>query len=639
MISSKSRKARRARARCTTLRPTERTLRSSCGTTAWALGVGLMLLLVGGIGRAENAPEVGAEAEGPSEGMEEILVKGQVPSAPDVFVVSPERATPNAPDASQLMKLVPGGAVANNGPLAGQVQYRGMSGDRVSVRIDDAFITSGGPNMMDPPLHYAPRVLLDHLEVTRGIAAVSEGPETIGGSVQSYLKTSEFGEESRFRPLADVELSGRTVDGSVAGGGIVGVANDMHRFHVLGSAEAGTDMKVPGGRVIPTLFERYQYGAGYGLRMGEHELGLDYRYNDTLDTGNPALPMDTRFVKTNLGQADYHGTVGVVTLDGLFSGSDVNHRMDNFGLRTPPPPARFRQADATAEAYGYALSGSASVLWGDLGLGTDGHLARHDMEVTNPNNAAFFVINFNDVKRDRYSFFAEWESDLSDLWSLEAGLRYTFVPTNAGEVDALPAQLLPPAMRLRDAFNSADRSRTDHLLDAVATLAIEPWEGWRFELAGARKTRAPTYLERYSWIPLEVTGGLADGNNYVGQIDLEKEVAYEIEGGVEWRWRGLYLAPRAFYRRVNGYIQGVPSTDPDVIAVSTLNGDPTPLVFSNVYADLYGIDSPYALELPFHFQIDGVVSYTRGKRRDIRDNLYRIAPVNGRTSLSYLRDT
>ena len=74
----------------------------------------------------------------------------------------------------------------------------------------------------------------------------------------------------------------------------------------------------------------------------------------------------------------------------------------------------------------------------------------------------------------------------------------------------------------------------------------------------ARKTRSPHYLERFAWLPLEVTAGLADGNNYVGDVDLDPEISYEVELGLDWRGSALFVAPRAFYRNVDDYIQGVP---------------------------------------------------------------------------------
>ena len=51
----------------------------------------------------------------PDESIEEILIKGQDPGAPELFVVTPNRATPNAPDSAEMMQLIPGGGVVNNG--------------------------------------------------------------------------------------------------------------------------------------------------------------------------------------------------------------------------------------------------------------------------------------------------------------------------------------------------------------------------------------------------------------------------------------------------------------------------------------------------------------------------------------------
>jgi iron complex outermembrane receptor protein len=574
----------------------------------------------------------------PDPSIEEILVRGQGTGEADLFVVTPDRATPNAPDTTEMLQLVPGGGVVNNGPLSGQIQYRGMFGSRVGVRIDGMYISPGGPNWMDAPLHYAPRMLLESLTVARGIGSVSAGAEIIGGSAHAKLKRSQFTEDESFSFSGDVHVSGRTVDASVAGGGILSLANNRHRFQLVGTAEVGDDMRAAAGRIRPTEFERYTYGGGYGVRLGEEqEFGVSYRHNDTGPTGNPALPMDIKRINTEIANFEYAGRWRAAELAASVYYMDIDHDMDNFGLRTPPASAaRFRSTHATSDAIGYEANASLPLFEGVLAFGTDGHLVDHDMDVSNPNNPAFFVRNFNGVDRDRYSLFGEWKRSLGERWALELGVRYSLVHMDAGTVDALPAQMLPPPQRLRDAFNAADREEFDHLVDAVIKVSVEPGSGWLIELSGGRKTRAPAYVERYSWLPLQATGGLADGNNYVGDIGIDPEESYLIDLGVEWRRSNFYFAPRAFYHWVDDYIQGVPSTDPDVIAVSTLGGDPTPLVFANVEAELWGVDVPYALRLPLNVQFDGILSWVRAKRRDINDDLYRIAPLRGRTTLSYL---
>ncbi|HEY5658045.1 MAG TPA: TonB-dependent receptor [Myxococcota bacterium] len=71
--------------------------------------------------------------------------------------------------------------------------------------------------------------------------------------------------------------------------------------------------------------------------------------------------------------------------------------------------------------------------------------------------------------------------------------------------------------------------------------------------------------------------------------------------------------------------------------VSAANGDPDPLRFTNVDAQLYGVDVEYGLHLPLHLALEGVLSYVRGERRDVDDFLHRIPPLRGRTALGFRR--
>jgi iron complex outermembrane receptor protein len=280
---------------------------------------------------------------------------------------------------------------------------------------------------------------------------------------------------------------------------------------------------------------------------------------------------------------------------------------------------------------------------GELSLGVDGHLAEHDADVLNPNNPLFYVVNFNDVERDVFGFFGEWQSDFTDRWSTELGARYTRVNMDAGRVDASAAQMNPMIRTLRDRFNASNRDQDDNNVDLVAKVLYKVQPELTLDLGLARKTRSPSYQERYLWLPLQSTAGLADGNNYVGDVNLDPEVAYEIDLGLDWQSAGGYATPRVFYRRVNDYIQGVPSTDPVVIAVSDMMAQAMgmmprpPLQFSNVDAEFYGFDMDLGFRLADEWRMDGLVSYVRGKRRDISDDLYRIAPLNGKLALTYER--
>ncbi|HEB27219.1 MAG TPA: hypothetical protein ENI05_05510 [Porticoccus sp.] len=90
-----------------------------------------------------------------------------------------------------------------------------------------------------------------------------------------------------------------------------------------------------------------------------------------------------------------------------------------------------------------------------------------------------------------------------------------------------------------------------------------------------------------------------------------------------------------FYRYIDDYIQGIPSTNMTANMVSTMMSGNPALMFDNIDAEMYGADLGYGYKLSDHFSLEGTLSYVRGKRDDEDDNLYRIAPLNNRLALVY----
>ncbi len=578
----------------------------------------------------------------------ELTVGGEVDTGFNPTHIELDAIRSGISDTSELMKKVPGGNFNDNGPVSGQTQYRGMFGTRMNVRVDGMYINSGGPNWMDPPLHYLPSTLLDSMEVSRGIASVSSGTG-IGGYVKANTKSSKFTNSKEFEFHGDVETSVHSVDDGYNLGGILGYSNNNHRFHIIGARDEADDIDFGDGEINGTEHERDNYGLGYGYRRDAHELALNFRHQDTGRSGNPSLPLDIVFLDTELFNAKYNTQWNNVKIETSINYTDVGHQMDNFTLRPVPDfftPAASgddrRIVNATSDSLVYTLKGTMPMAKGDLIVGFDTSFNQHDSTVLDPDQASFFVTNFNNVQNDTYSFFAETQQQLTQRTGIELGVRYTRVEMDADDVDAIvsPMGTLPAAATtLRDTFNSSDRSQEDDNIDWVAELNFDATDHLTVELGLARKTRSPYYVERFMWIPLEVNAGLGDSNGYVGDVNLDPEVSHQIELGLDWHHHHYYVAPRVYYRSVDDYIQGTASTNAAVIGVGTLNGETTPLVFTNVDAEFYGADTNWGYSFNEKWHLDGVISYIQGKRRDIDDNLYRIAPLNTTVALTHERST
>ncbi len=585
-------------------------------------------------------PALASAAPADGDTLTEILVVGarRVQMSPTSDEVKPVRVA--KADAAALATNLPGGALINNGAISGQVQFRGLMGARVGITVDGQRFGSGGPNLMDPPLQYAPLPLVESLEVARSVGSVSKGPG-LAGNVNATLKKVDFSESSSMDLSGSLTGTVRSADESVAVGGALGASTDSWRVHVLASYEDGGDVRSARGDIANTFHERSVAGIGMGWRSedGRHELGFDYRHQKVDDTGNPPFAMDIEFFNGDFVQGKYLGKYEGLSVEANVGYADISHAMTNYLSRPAPMAMMQRRSLAWAETWTADLSVAAPVMGGTLTLGGDYEQSEHDLRITNPNNADFFLESFKGIRMERLGGFGEWRVEEGGS-GYELGVRYDHYSSTTDGASVGSAVPMGPAM-LAMAFANADTDVTHDLVDIVfqGWYALDDQTTLRATLA--RKNRAPGYVEQYAWLPTPASGGLADGNTYVGDVALKAETALIAEAGVDYAGERFYARPTVFYRKVDDFIQGVPYDDtPGVVntpveMISAMNGDPTPLRFGNVDATLYGVDLDLGVTISDRLHLDGSFSYVRAKRDDIDDNLYRIAPARGSLALTY----
>ncbi|MEW4981618.1 MAG: TonB-dependent receptor [Cycloclasticus sp.] len=562
-----------------------------------------------------------------------IIVEGSL-MRPGTFGIAPDSLA--LKDTASLLKRIPGANVNRNGPLTGIASYRGQFGSRVNSVVDGMSWKEVGPNSMDPPLSHIPAALTDNLTVYRGIAPISSGIETIGGTMIAESRKSKFTDSSEFELHGLASLGYSEADNGLTSSVLASYANDSHRFHASMSQEQGDDYEFDGSKSVdPSQYDRDAYTVGYGAKLGAHELGFNYSNNDTGHTGSPSLPMDIIWVRGGIFSADYNIQLGDSrSLEVSYYYQDMRHLMNNFTLRTA---GMVMQNLTTVDGGGLSAVYQVPLSGGELSLGLEGDLSTHDATVTMFGMMDMDTTIFKGAERNRYSVFGEWKGVVQQGLELEMGLRYTQVEMDSDEVSSDMGML----SGLVSSFNASDLSQTDHNWDFDAILRKTLSSELTAEIGFARKTRSPSYQERYLWSAQEATGGLADNRTYIGDVNLDPETAYQFEAGLEYAANGFYVAPRAFYHRVNDYIQGkeIFGTTANMVK-GMMSGDSIVLQFTNVDAELYGMDVEWGYEMSGDWRLDGTVSYVRGRQRDNGgDNLYRIAPLNARTQLTYAQDS
>ena len=585
--------------------------------------------------------------------LEEITIQA-FPLSNEISTDLSNNPTPSA-DSAEVLKRMPGANANGNGPITSIAQYRGMFGDRISVKLDSAPTLTGGPNAMDTPLSYAPSGLLSDLVIYRGITPVSQAQESIGGHMVAKLNRGSFTQSQ------ELNTSGYAVfqqnnNGQQANTDIQLVnANNQHKISLLGSYNEGDNFSAGDNKTVTgTQYQRERYDLAYESKTSTNEFLIFAGRHNVANSGTPALAMDIINVNTDMAglklSSDLANNSVFSELNLAIAWANVNHGMDNHSLRKQPPMTmKYRHNQANAENLSWSLDTLLPLTASELKLGIDSNRQTHDSLITNPTNDHFEVNNFVDSERDSLGVFAELNGN-HHSWDYQVGYRHNRIELNSATVGAMGmmgsdmdmgmnnnvcSTMHDCANELANAFNQADRTLNHNTNNLVVKLNRALDKDTALSIDLGIKQRAPSYRETYLWVPLSITGGLADGRNYVGNLNLKPETSREINLGLSKSKANFSIQPQIFYRQIDNYIQGTASTDLAVNSLSNLMAGSPALVYSNTNAEIYGLDTNWNLSINNQWSADGVVSYVRGKRTDVKDNLYRIAPTNARISVNY----
>jgi iron complex outermembrane receptor protein len=534
--------------------------------------------------------------------------------------------TAAARDSAALLETAPGAAVVRNGQQTGIVQLRGLFGDRVNVSVDGMHITPACPNHMDPPLHYLSARSLAELQVIAGITPVSQGGDSIGGTVIAKSVAPRFGEAAAFTNFGRL---GAGYNGSNTGRDEyvqVGGANDRFSAGYAAEHQRGGNLQFPGGEVADTGYTLNNQDLTLATKTGAGVWRLDAGKHKTADAGTPALPMDMIRDDADTFALGYQGDAGFGVLEAKIYRHRIEHLMDNYSLRPAGMSRMF--APATSDDSGASLA--TSIARGDSVLRFGAELLRNAFDSYSQNAVSGLRQDIiRDASRDRLGVYGEWQASLGQSWQTLAGLRQDTVRSDAADI--VNRGMAP--LSDQTSFNSRDHDFTDHNRDATLLARYRASPRADYEIGLARKTRSPNLVERYLWTPANASAGQADGRTYLGNLDLKPEVSHQLSLGAVWHGAAWRIAPSLFYNRVSDYIQGAP------IARLDTSGNPV-LQYTNLgRADLHGVDGRWRYRWSDALGLRGTLSYVRGENRDNGDNLYRLAPLRGDVNLDYRRGT
>ena len=617
------------------------------------------------------SPQTASEATNAVELVPSLIkadaLKNSLPGAIRVGTQQLHNLRSATSDSASLLRGVPGVSLNSAGGISSLPAIHGLADDRLRIKIDGMDLVASCPNHMNPAMSYIAPSNLGNLQVYSGIAPVSVGGDSIGGTIVADSAAPEFAAPGA-ASINKGEVGAFYRSNNAARGGNFSATHAEQFFNIrydgsyskANNYSAGDDFngKTNTGRpgestqpdeVASTAYETESHALGMALKLGEDllEMKLGYQHvpqelfaNQRMDmTDNTEERISLRYLSQfNWGELDtrvYH--------------EKVEHEM-NFG-----PDKQFwygtapgMPMESEGKTSGASIKANIDLNERDL-LRVGGEYQRYRLDDYWPASGTGGMSpntfeNITDGQRDRSALFAEWERQINPAWLSLVGLRYEHVASDAGEVHGYGdtngmAPMFNYQKRDSEAFNASDRSQNDNNWDFTALTRYNHDANLDVEFGVARKVRSPNLYERYTWSawPMAATMNnfAGDGNGYVGNVDLKPEAAHTVSTTLDWHSsdRSHELKVTPFYTRVNDYIDAV-SLPGKTIVPDKFNV----LQYTNQSARLYGMDVSGKMPLVSNdlgnWGLNGVINYTNGKNRDTGDELYNIMPLNGKLALT-----
>lgn len=547
-------------------------------------------------------------------------------------------------DTAELLRDLPGVTLATGGAFSSLPVMNGMADDRIRLLVDGMTVTAACPNHMNPPLIYVASGRVEAIESMAGVTPVSLGGDSIAGTIVVEPEAPKFAEPGQDLITGRVSTFYRSNGDALSVFGTQTVAKDDLSFTYAGSWSRTDDYEGggPNRTVRATESENYDHNLTVGIRRGSDLLTLRGGLRYSPYEAFPNQYMDLTDNESQYLNGRYQGDFAWGKLDLRGYWQHVEHEMDMLADKGGAMPMNTRTTD-----LGYSLKAEIPLTERDLlRIGTELHSLTMD-DWWPPVAGSMMMgpgtfVNINNGTRTRIGSFAEWEAQWTSAWSTQLGLRNDIVLMDTGDVRPYGTNMMQAAdVAAANAFNALDRDRTDVNVDATAIIRFEPTETVAYSLGYARKTRSPSLYERYTWgrgdMAMAMINWFGDGNGYVGNPDLDPEVAHTLAFTGDWRapnngWR-VKVTPYVSY--VENYI------DADQIGTFGMMGGPfVKLQFANHDALLYGadvsVDAALVRGASFgDLDISAGLGIVQGENRDTKDDLYRLNPLHGRLALSH----
>ena len=580
-------------------------------------------------------------------------------------------------DSASLLQDMAGVSTNYNGGIATLPAIHGMADTRVKTDVDGMTITSACPNHMNPALSYIDTPELATMEVITGITPVSEGGDSIAGTIKVRSKDPKFASKGDYIFYGDMTGFEHS-NGSATGFGVnANAATDKINIGYSGFAEKSGDYRDGHGNIVKdTLFNQQKQSLSLSYKIDtDNVVTGKISKADVFYEGFPNQYMDMLGNGATNREISYKGRIGALKIDADIFNQDTAHYMNKLGDRNANGLDATHHSgmpmNTASKESGYNVKFTLPISdVHTLKAGSDGDFFILDDWWPSPSGSfggmgpnTFW--NINDGKRDRIGFYLEDDAQWTKRFSTNIGVRTDIVNMNTGNVvgynntpsDTTNTNATPlDETKGNDPVDAANFNALNHKkeftnYDITAMGKYELSDMMDIEFGYARKTRSPDLYELYTWaggygavinnpvkMDMRMINTFGDGNGYVGNLELKPEIAntfsatWSLHDTAQKSWN-LKLTP--YYTMVQNYIDvdyvnGVSNSTSNTATANYLK-------FINNDALMYGADLSGDASVWDNGQfgkgtVKGTAGYTRGMRKD-GGSLYHVMPFHAKVSL------
>lgn len=509
------------------------------------------------------------------------------------------------------------------GGYAWEPVINNMSTERISTTIDGMKIFYACTDKMDPITSYVETGNLQRISLNSGLDGNPQATGNIGGSLDLKLRRIGFDN----RPSSEYHLStGYESNGNIQVYGTDAQFSDSHFYTNFGLFFRHADNYKAGDNetVAFSQFQKINTYLNLGFQPSKnHIFEATFIYDLATNIGYPALNMDVKKAEGIIGAVTYRHE----SMEGLFSRWETKlytNRIVHFMDDTKRPNVEIHM-DMPGKSH---TSGLYSLLEGSQGI--HHYKFNYDLYYNNlfadmtmypEDNPPMYMLTWPDVGTWNTGAAMSDDIILSDRHSLRVSLKGAWQHQKIQSDNGFHA--------LSIYFPTLERTKSDFIWRSALSYQYKD-HYLNFSLGLGYGNRAPSVTESFGYF----LNNTFDKYDYIGNPNLKKESALEINGMVKWNNHNIDLKVESNVFFLQNYIIGRPDSRLSAMTIGAAG--------VKVYQNL---NNARIVNVTFHgtwyilswLRLENRLSYSQGVE-STKAYLPLIAPLNDRGSLKAIFD-